>query len=233
VTYPGSRNVFVLVIVGVAIVMFALLTHFIKSGRPWMAATTVWVASPLVVLGVWWLVQKGQPYFSEMSFGSISYAAVVGDIVVLPAAAIVTAYGWKAAANEMAPFWKSGWWLAISSLIGLAAGIGFHLMGGPANSNSSELSVRLHDSPLSWAHNLGVFTALFGAFVFALVPLLFTAAGRSLGLLAVAIGIIGWGGLSVIDNIRMRLPLDSYWRFNPQWMDVDFDWRHWRPRTAS
>jgi hypothetical protein len=217
-----ARNVFVVTMCAVAIVNYLVLTHFITQGRAVSSLFTVWVASPAVMFSVWLLIQQAQP--SCCSFGSISYAAVLGDVLVLPAAAYIAALGWRASSSEMAAFWKSGWWMAIAFAVGLIGGICFHLMGGRSDSQSDILSERLHDSPLSWAHNIGVFPALLGALVCTLVPLLTVGSGRVWFFWALGIAVVGWGGLVVIDTVRMKLPTTSWWHFNPQWMDIEYDW---------
>lgn len=225
------RNGFILIMFALSVCMYLLLVDNIKNGNAFRSALGVWIVSPVLVLFVWVFVQKAQPSASTLTWGNISYAAVVGDIVILPAAAYVVSYGWKMAGAEVPSFFRSGWWLLLAFAVGVAGGRFFHTLGGKSDSSSPILSEQLHDSPLTWTHNVGIFPALMGALIHTILPLVFTASGRGYFWGALSITVVGWGFLQAIDAWRTaNLPPTSYWYFNPQWMDVPFNWPKLAPR---
>ncbi|HEX3081951.1 MAG TPA: hypothetical protein VHQ86_01735, partial [Candidatus Saccharimonadia bacterium] len=197
-------------------VNYTLISTNTKAGRAYISVLLVLVASPAVLLLTWGLVQRAQPSLSGLRFNNISWSAA-SDVFILTAVILIAAKGWKNHGAEIPAFFKGTKWFLIAYGIGLAAGIIFHLTGGP--------SVGFHDAASSWMHDLGVFPALGGAIAGTGIPLLFTSSGRWAGIV-IAVLVIGvWGGLAVLDQIRWKLPQSNYWWSNPNWIAVPkMDW---------
>lgn len=236
-----GRAVFVGLMVGIGLGMFGGM-RIIRTGNTPGSVLLVYLSSLGLMLIVWALLQQGRPSFGSIDLRQASFAALLGDTIVLPATIWLVTLSWKQLNHEaLHSFWLSGWWFWLSFLIGLSGGIGFHVMGGRADSRSPDQNVRLHDSPTSWAHNLGVFPALLATIVYTLLPLLVTSgAHRELAWWALGVVLVGWGGLSTLDWARMTFPaIFQSWRHNPHWLDSDYTawikwwarlfWWHWWP----
>lgn len=217
-----GRNPFVVLMLLYGICMFGLLVASIKGGHVVRTLILMLAASPVFGLFIWWRVQGAQP---EVNWRQASAAGVIGDLVVLPAMMSLLALGCSRVDNQLDhTFWRSPSWYVTSYVLGLAGGVAFHfILGGRSDSHSANLAERLHDSPSAWAHDIGIFPALLGAAIFAILPLLVATTGtsRTLGWTALACGVVIWGGLSALDMFRLHWDVGNPWRFDPHWVEID------------
>lgn len=219
-----GRNLFVALMVVIASVMSSVLAHKVMSGQAVPSFDWILIASAGLIVTVWLLVQRRQPALSTFNWQTISYAAVVGDTIVLPTLIVVDANGWESLGDAIGPFWKGWVWYSITLLIGLAVGIGLHKSGGKSDSKSFKIEERLHDSATSWAHNLGVVTTVGSVIPRTVIPLFTVSSGWLWAGITLVLLVFGWGGLVVADEIRRRQR-----KFDPHWLDTIMDWTHWRP----
>lgn len=230
-----GRALFVITMITIALIMFFLLMQNVRRGN-WLTSVALSLsANHLVLATVWILLQKGQPDIGRMTWQNVSYAAVLGDSFVLPAAVALVASGWKRHESKIAAWWKKPWWLLISFAAGLGSGTFYHfVMGGRADSTSSVAAERLHDAPLSWAHNFEVFPALLGTLLCATCPLLTIRGGRKWALWTIGLLLVALGGMSLLDMWRSALPEYHWWHYDTNWLNIDrFSWSHWRPSDLS
>ncbi len=223
---------------------YANLMPAVKAGRRVGAPLWIIVVSPMAIAYVWMACQHMQP--NSFGWRNISYAAVLGDAIVLPLLLSFAAWGWERIGGVFNDTRYVGWkWNVGCYTIGLIAGIGFHLSGGPTNGNSPDLDVRLHSSPTSLAHNLGIIPAIGGTVLNVVVPLMdnwlrpkvtnLTAVGRAseanipptvptriVVLMACMLAV--YGGLLVVDQVRTGLPVSSSWYLSLHWLDADVRW---------
>ena len=225
-----GRGLFIAACLAFGLGMYVLLCHSIRKGQVAPSVALIVVTSPVIMAVCWLLIQRGQPKWPGLSHISFSAAS---DLLVIPAAAGVLATGWRRYGGDINPFFKGVGWLALMYIVGLAAGIGFHVMGGRADSASPILSERLHDSATSWMHNLGVTSALVATMLAMAIPLLTVSGGRVWGLVAIGVITAGWGVPLALDGLRMKLDHGSRWYFNPQWLDTQMDWSRWRPASRT
>lgn len=221
------RAIFIGIVILLGLRMFLWLNQTITSGNAMSSLGLILIASPVMILAAWGLLQRGEPDYVRLT--GLSAAGVIGDIFVLTTAAFLLAKAWAKAAPMISEFWTSPTWLSISFLIGLIGGSLMHLQGGKSDSNSAILSERLHDSGTSWTHNLGVAPAIIAAIVSTLLPLLVYLLQLPLVIGVIALLAI-WFALVQVDNFRAKLDSSDPWHFNPQVLDCEMDWEHWRPR---
>ena len=205
------------------------LTYVVERGWWQLTIPIMLVASPGIMFTLWVLVQHGQPGFSTFTFGNISYAAVIGDGLIFPAALTVAVIGWKLHHDEIDARWRRSRWFWRAFIIALiCAAIFQFVIGGEANSASSIPRIRLHNAPLSWGHNFGVFPAILGILIYAIWPLLRTAEARRIGLWALGVAVLFFVFVG-LDLWRTTLPVTSYWHCNLNWLNVDhYHWVMWR-----
>lgn len=225
--YLLARNSYVALVIVLGWAMFYLMSQGIVAGRWAYAAVMALVASPVLMLGSWLLLQRGTP--NNFSFKHMSFAAVLGDIFVLPTAMILLALIWgRLSVGEMWSFWSTNGWLALSMAVGMSYGAWSHWKGGPSDSRSTIEAIQLHDSATSWMHNLGVAPALFATLFYALVPLIMQWLQPQLTI-AVILVLAAWLVMVWMDDFRSNLDPNHPWYFNPGWIDVVMNWPLWRP----
>ena len=174
-----------------------------------------------IMVNAWW-VQGAQPV---MSFDNIihhgSYAAIF-DIVL--AISLGTQAGARRHAQPHLKKWMTNrWWFFTACSGGITLGLFFHYgIGGASDSQSPDLSVRMHDSATSWAHNLGVMPAIAAMLIYYCPQLykLWTTSGvRRYAVLPTACLLIYFTGV-ILDQLRIKLPASHAWHLNVHWLDV-------------
>jgi hypothetical protein len=173
------------------------------------------------IMGAAYAVQRGNPELDAASLAHGSYAAMIGDpLLIVPAGAII-AMGWYVARKHLPRWINTWWWHAFPICAGICLGMTMQQMGGRPDSLSSDIGERLHDSATSWAHNLGVVPAVAGMLIFGIVPLLAVRQTRWRYGAVALIFVAGWLALVMLDSSRAG--------FDPHWLDVEMNWSKWAP----
>lgn len=221
-----GRGLFVALVLFVGGWLFMALCSVVRSGQAW-ASVAIMLTTTVGLMSLTWLImQRGNPRIRTMTSRDFSYAAILGDALVVPAVATITAMGWNAGNHGISAFWRSWVWTLLPAGFGLACGIAFHMMGGRSDSQSSVRTERLHDSATSWAHNLGSLPAIAGTFLCTVLPLFTNSASRAWAIAAVTL-IAMWLGLAAIDGARI-----ARGTFDPNWLDTEMSWGRWSPRRS-
>jgi hypothetical protein len=223
-----GRAIFVLLVLGVALGLFMALTSAVRQGQLTRLVVLVLLTSPVLWLAVWAIVQGGYPDLPD--WRGWSAAATVGDVVFLLTAIWLAATRWGTIGEDSV--WRSNWWTVIAFTISLLGGVWFHfVLGGRSDSSSDVLRERLHDAPVSWAHNIGTFPVLLGAVIYTIVPLFFTGHWK-MAVFTFLIAVVGWGVCAAADTARAELPISDPSHFNSEWTNQPFDWSRWRVQAA-
>lgn len=227
----SGRLLFVVIVAIFAVIAAYLLGQATQIGDRFQAPMIMLIAGPAFMLMMWLLVQRGRAV--TLDIRNISWAAVFGDLLVLTTVFWLLAMAYSKYGHWVDDFWTSKPWFAISMAIGFAVGFAVHIRGGKSDSSSPELTVRLHDSATSWAHNIGVFSAVIAVLVFTIVPLFTVAGARTWAVAVIAVLAVGMGGLMIADAKRASLPASHPLHHNTQWFDGEMEWEHWRPRPQA
>lgn len=136
-----------------------------------------------------------------------SWTFLFGDVFALPFAAAMATLGWQSLDKVGGHWYTSHIWLFASAVIGVLAGISFHVMdSGAYRAAGAEVSL---NTPTKLFHDFGAYPILFGAIVCVGVPLLVHTVDSSFpwvhfdvqpyaGLML--IGILGWAAFAALDD---------------------------------
>lgn len=194
-----------------AVLMFVSLIANVRAGHPVNSIFAVLLASPLllVVLGV---LLEGRNPGDVLNVRNGSWAFVLGDSIALTAAAAFASIAWRAIPHQ--GWIVSWWWTALSGLIGLMAGVAFHLMdrSGYINAGAGDRVL----SPTKLAHDFVAYPVLFGGLVCIGVPLLLHWSWHTWAIL----GCVGlWLVFVVRDGVFANL---NPFELHPAWDSVLF-----------
>lgn len=214
--------VFMALLGGWAYCMYVLLAYAAHRGNPALSMLAVWGASPLllVFLGT---TMEHRSLLELMNLRTGSWAFLLGDTILLPAAAAVCAWGWEHLDRTVPRWYTSAGWYLLSAALGLLAAAVFHYNDTNAYRKAgAELAL---NSPTKLAHDLVAYSVLFGGLVCIGVPLLFDAATRPYAAVAV-IGVVLWLIAGIRDGVHGLNPHDlhplGHWLpgWWPRWVSV-------------
>jgi hypothetical protein len=157
--------------------LFNRLINAVKNGEPLRAASSVWLASP-VPLSIIVVFGEHRRFASLFNVDTMPLSLIIGDTVVLPAAAAIAAWSVKMSWNFVDPTpsgvkksnvtdSSSTWWACI--LIGLAAGVAFHVWDA-GNYAAMHLESLVQSASKMW-HDLVTYVALFGGLLYAFLTI--------------------------------------------------------------
>jgi hypothetical protein len=180
-----------------ALASFAALVIAVRRGLVYRAAGIVLVVSPLAItlLG---LVYDSRSLAQSVSLSGNSWAYLFGDTFALSAAFAAATFGWR----SLGPgWWTTSWWFVLSFVLGMAAGVTFHIVDG-AGYRAVGAGELLGTASKLW-HDFVTYPTLFGGLVWVGVPLLFVARNRIATWVCVA-GVAAWMVFAVCDNTIHR-----------------------------
>ena len=189
--------------------LYSRLINAVRNGKPFRAASSVWLASP-IPLSIIVVFGEHRPFASLLDLSKMPLSLIIGDSIVLPAAAAIAAWSVKMSAGleNLAPHTLKRndvadspltWWVCL--LLGLAAGIRFHVWDA-GNYATAHLDSLVWSISKMW-HDLVTYPSLFGGLLFAFVIIIVKATqyrGRFAG--AFLICILGWLCLGIYDGSR-------------------------------
>lgn len=188
--------------------MYWLLVMNVQRGESLIAPLVVLFVSP-ILLTFLAVAVEGRTLSELFDPSKQSWAFMFGDSLALTAAAAIAALAWPRIPQRS---WFAGWWwVDISALVGLAAGIRFHL--ADSTGYRAVGAGLLLDSPTKIAHDLVTYPVLFGALLCVGLPLL---RYRSWHTWAFLLCILVWVGLGVADGQRGLNPFDLHPAWNTQ-----------------
>lgn len=189
--------------------LFNRLINAVKNGKPFRAASSVWLASP-IPLSIIVVFGEGRPFASLFDASKMPVSLIIGDTIVLPAAAAIAAWSVKKSQDlvdsELSAVKKFDvadspitWWACL--LLGLAAGISFHVWDA-GNYAADHLDVLVGSISKMW-HDLVTYAALFGGLSYALLTIISKARHyRWRFVTGFVICILVWVGLGAYDGSR-------------------------------
>jgi hypothetical protein len=173
-----NKKKFLLILVALSVLLYLWLTAAITGGDPWIAALVCWVSSPILFLCLAYFFETsstgsgrgasfGSAFKSVFSLKKQALSFIIGDILLLPAAAWLAADKWSQATDRSGLTWS--WWV-LSLLLGGIAGAAFHyLLDKPGYTNRGYASNL--DSPTKLFHDFVSYPVLFGGLLYAFIPL--------------------------------------------------------------
>lgn len=161
--------------------LFSRLVNAVKDGEPFRAASSVWWASP-IPLSVLVVFGEHRAFTSLFELDKMPVSLIIGDTIVLPAAAAIAAWSvrmsWSFVDPTPSVIKKPDvtsspitWWICL--LIGLAAGTSFH-MWDAGNYAADHLDALVGSISKMW-HDLVTYTALFGGLLYAFLTIIVKA----------------------------------------------------------
>lgn len=189
--------------------LYNRLTNAVRNGRPFRAASSVWLASP-VPLSIIVVFGEHRPFTSLLDLSKMPLSLIIGDSIVLPTAAAIAAWSVKMSANlenSTLQALKKGdvadssltWWICL--LLGHVAGVTFHVWDA-GNYAAAHLDSLVWSISKMW-HDLVAYPSLFGGLLFAFVVIVVKTTqhrGRFAG--AFLICILAWLCLGIYDGSR-------------------------------
>jgi|GEM_PF-3669855 len=183
-----------------------LLCYNIRRGNRWWAAATIWLASPVPILGVG-VGMEQRNVLDMLNPAKQALSALFGDLLVLPVVVWLMAYAVKQSANTtftVADRWRWMWCWAV----GCAGGLLFHLYDAP---HYTRLAV---NSPSKYTHDYLAWPAIMAGLLFGFIVVLRSSTTRKLGFMALGAFAI-FLALMTLDTIA------------PHWnapLHVQYDW---------
>ncbi|HSW92681.1 MAG TPA: hypothetical protein VLH14_02220, partial [Patescibacteria group bacterium] len=189
--------------------LFNRLINAVMDGKPLRAASSVWLASP-VPLSILVVFGEHRAFASLFELDKMPVSLIIGDSIVLPAAAAIAAWSVKKsqglADSEPSKAKKFDgtdspitWWVCL--LLGLAAGISFHVWDA-GNYAADHLDVLVGSISKMW-HDLVTYVALFGGLLYAFLTIISkTRRYRWRFVMGFVLCILMWAGLGAYDGSR-------------------------------
>lgn len=190
------------------LVLYVSLVGFAVRGEAMGAPCMVILASPLGLLVVAAALEMRTPP-EVINFQTGSWSLMIGDTFVLTTAAAVAALSWRKAPVKSPRI--AVWWVVLCAFIGLAAGIGFHLLDGVGYRAVG--AEALLNSPTKLFHDFVSYPVLFGGLLCVGLPVLRRKSWHRWVLLGC---IAAWAVLVGLDISRGLNPFDLH----PAW-DAD------------
>jgi len=186
-----------------ALAFFMAITTAVKFGSPYWAIAVVLVVSPaaITLLG---MMADNRSLTQSVSLEGNSWSYLLGDTFALTAAFAAAAFGWRSIGVG---WWTADWWFTAACVVGLAAGIAFHVVDGAGYRTVGAGDLVSTQSKL-W-HDLVAYPTLFGGLVWAGVPLLFVARNQIATWVCVA-GVAAWMVFAVCDSTRQLDPWNMH-----------------------
>ncbi len=211
-TSTVSYWVYLLILATYGVLVFSSLTFTIRRGSVSGAVLSAWLASPIpMAIVATWPEHRAVTEVFNPAIGS--WAFIFGDLVFLPFAAGMLALGWRHL-DQVQRHWYTSWqWLALSALLGLAAGFVFHYLDAP---NYDPLAF---SSPTKLLHDFVAYPVLFGGLWAAFWPVIRYGKSRKFGWLAL-VGLLMWFVAGYADH--------SIHTLNGENLHVRFDWKRMR-----
>lgn len=183
-----------------------------RGDEPLTMMLTAWLASPLPLLFLRFVLEDGTPAVS-FDLSTQSWALLLGDVFFLPAAMATVAYGQQFVPAES--MFRSWQWLVVCVAAGLAAGFAFHfLMEVKAYTDAGWAEALM--APTKLFHDFVSYPFLFGALLYLGIPVLahqfwwIGAAGLA--------GVLLWGAAAFHDATKPPRPQDLH----PLWDTENF-----------
>ena len=182
--------------------------------NPFGAVAVALLASPILLFVLRVFLEDWQPK-GLFDPATQSWAFLFGDALWLPMAFAAAAYGQRSVPQDST--FRSGWWLAVSVVAGVAAGVVFHKMDQAVYVTAGYGQALL--SPTKLAHDFVAYPLLFGGLQFLGVPVLVHHFWWT-GMVALA-GVLLWGAMGVHDMVKPLNPA----HLHPKWSTQDFSVR--------
>lgn len=190
--------------------MSFLMCLAIWTGKPLLAALTVWLASPVPILGIGVFIEH-RNLLDMIDPAKQAYSALFGDLLILPVVIGLLAYAVKRyPVTTSLNFYLTMW--ALCFFLGVLTGLLFHLYDAP---HYTQLAA---NSPGKWAHDGSAWPAISTGLLFGFITVLSRRESRKVGFVALAAFAV-FAVLMVVDSVA------------PHWnapLHVQFDYNTWQ-----
>ncbi len=196
-------SAFIVLMAVYAMFIFYGLVRSVINGHWVMAVVFALLASPVPMALTRFFVENGSVR-DMFDFRLQSWTFLFGDVFALPFTAAMATLGWMGLDKVGGHWYTSHIWMFASAVIGVLAGIGFHVMDSGAY-RAAEAAGSLN-SPTKLVHDFVAYPVLFGALVCVGVPLLVsvfddntTNFDMKLYTGLMVIGLLTWFTLGILD----------------------------------
>ena len=206
IPYPA----FIILMAVYAVFVFYFLVRSVINNHLVWAVVFALLASPIPMALTRYFVENGS--VREMFDVQLqSWTFLFGDVFALPFAAAMATLGWQSLDKVGGHWYTSHLWLGAAAVIGILAGVGFHLLDSAAyRAAGAEVSL---NTPTKLFHDFGAYPVLFGAIVCVGLPLLVRTVDSSFPWVQfniqpyaywMLVGLGAWFALGILDGLVQK-----------------------------